>query len=125
MRKEPISTDFVIAVAEQFGIDTFAYVGTDEVFPAEVQERMPTLKGPENGKRAGVVFLDDCYGDKPADVIRAGAVAVEPGGFLMGTGFNHSDEGRPVQFALAQLYNLMMVQVGPGGIWAIRLGDKQ
>lgn len=126
MRKDgAISSDFVIAVVEQFGIDTFAYVGSDEAFPQEIAERMPALKGPEKGKRAGVVFLHACYGDKHKEVIQAGAIAVEPGGFLMGTDYTHNDEGRPVQNALAELFNLMMVQVGPGGIWAIRLGDKQ
>ena len=116
-----IRTEFLVSICEVFEMRRVAYVGADPTFAEEIQKLIPNLEGPSPDTMAQIVFLDRCYGTNPRDVIVAGLSMTAPNGFLMGTDYTHNEEtGLPVQAALTDIFNLMMVQVGPDAVWAVR-----
>lgn len=114
-------TDFPVATMREFGLHTFGYVGRDETFLTEMMTAVGDhpIRGAEVGEKADVVFLD-VYGSDPVAVINAALNQAREGGFVMGSLFDHSEEGIRVQRALADRFNLMGVQVGPCGVWGVR-----
>lgn len=118
-------TDFVTSVAREFGLHAVGYVGGDEATAKAIHDALQDhgVTGVVDGK-ADLVFLDECYGDLPQAAIAAGWGMVKVGGFLMGTHYGHDDVGLPVQRALAEGFNLMSIQIGPAGVWAVRKGAE-
>ena len=114
-------TDFIVSICEVFELKSVAYVGSDPTFLEELLSLLPNLQGPDANGKADAVFLDRCYANHPRDVISAGVHMTAPNGFLMGTDYTHNEEtGLPVQAALTDIFNLMMVQIGPDSVWAVR-----
>ena len=115
-----INPDFIVSICEVFEMKSLAYVGADLEVAEGLPKLIPGLEGPRPDGKSDIVFLDRCYAEHPKDVIIAGMEMTAPGGFLMGTNYAHDEESLPVQAALADIFNLMMLQVGPGQVWAIR-----
>ncbi len=115
--------DFVVSVAKEFGLHSVGYVGEDVQTAEAIHKALEEhgVAGPfKDG--ADLMFLDRCYGDNPVVAIAAGWAGVRPGGFLMGTDYSHDERGLSVQRALAEGFNLMTIQIGPAGVWAVRKG---
>lgn len=107
--------DMLVAVISEFDLNTVAYLGKDDGFEAALLEKLDKdISGPE-GDTADVVYIDE-YADQPEAVIQA--VFHKAHGFLMGSKFDH--DHIDVMRAVANLFNLAFVQVGPSGVWCVR-----
>ena len=114
----PHKSDMLAAVITEFDLHTLAYVGQDPEMEIKLTERLAGRKvEPPGEDLADVIFLDE-YGDNPEGAIAACEQKVKPQGFLMGSKFDHKNID--VMRAVANCYNLMFVQTGPGGVWAVR-----
>lgn len=114
----PHKADMLAAVITEFDLHTLAYVGQDEEMEPKLMERLAGRKVEPPGENpADVIFLDE-YGENPVGAIQACEERVANGGFLMGSKFNHQNVD--IMRAVANCYNLMFVQTGPGGVWAVR-----
>ena len=111
-------TDMLAAVMEEFELHTLAYIGEEEDFGEQLAERVGEreIKGPGEAE-ADCVFLDK-YGEEPGGSIALAYSKVKEGGFLLGADFNHKNID--VMDAVAEIFNLMLVQVGPCSVWCIR-----
>lgn len=113
----PNKADLPAAVIDEFELDTIGYVGKDgESFGNALTERTERkLSQPE--EQADLVFIDD-YGEDPVKIIGACFTQVRTGGFLCGSQYAHST--KEIMEAVAVLFSLVLVQVGPAGVWCVR-----
>ena len=131
----PKCGDFLVGLMEQLKLRRFLGVGApDEALHARVAKEFPdaTVHSVANdgsflATRHGaaiydLVYLDDeaRRGELAAD-IRAWLPRVRPGGVLAGSGFNHRHI--PVQRALAEIFDLMALAVGPDSVWFVVVSE--
>ena len=110
-------SDMLSAVIQEFDLHTVMYIGEDEEFLNSLTQSVDRPLESPGDDDADVVFLDQ-YGDDPNQAIGIGFGKTKEGGFLMGSGYNH--ETKEIQYAVAEAFNLALVQIGPESVWCVR-----
>ena len=114
---EQHKADMIAAIIDEFELNTIGYVGTDgEDFGKALLEKSGRELSPPEGE-ADICFIDE-YGDDPVGVIGSIFQEVRPGGFICGSGYAHAT--KEIMEAVAEIFSLVLVQVGPAGVWAVR-----